>query len=158
MGTDFRSDLDSVFPGSNGILAAGQALRGTLGVLTLPTFSRIDRDGYRIDVTAGVTYRIALDGEAAGAGRTALFDPVLMLIGADGTSVLAENDNAGRTRNAYLEYTATVDATLFLVARAAVETRSGRGDPPLQPGDYVLRLWTDTTRRQRRSAPMATTP
>ncbi len=69
-----------------------------------------DHDWYRVNLVAGQTYTFA----AVGIGTGLLNDPYLNLIGTNGTSILAFNDDGLPNRNSILTYTATATGTYFL--------------------------------------------
>jgi len=76
-----------------------------------------DRDWFRVELTAGTTYTIDLQGQGAGNGT--LEDPLLRLHGNSAASV-AENDDIllGENRDSRLTYLATSTGTYFLEAGA----------------------------------------
>jgi hypothetical protein len=97
-----------------------------------------DRDWYRIEVQAGHTYLLDLQGSASGAGTS--IDPFLRLLDSDGNE-LAANDDGGLELEAALAFTAEADAVLFveasdLAALGGTFTLSAREivDPPDDTG------------------------
>ena len=95
-----------------------------------------DFDWFAVDLVAGHTYVIDLEGTDSGGG--ALQDPVLGgLYDADGNRIAGTRDNDGGTgRDARLTFTATTTGTYYIEAR-------GHSD---QTGDYTVRVteWVDT--------------
>ena len=95
-----------------------------------------DFDWFAVDLVAGHTYVIDLEGADSGGG--ALQDPVLRgLYDADGNRIAGARDNDGGTgRDARLTFTATTTGTYYIEAR-------GHSD---QTGDYTVRVteWVDT--------------
>lgn len=76
-----------------------------------------DRDWFRVTLTAGVTYRVDLNGGT-------LADPLLYIRNSSGTSV-ASDDDSGPGLNATLSYTPTTTGTYYIDAQGA--TLSGTG-------------------------------
>jgi serralysin len=95
-------------------LAAGQSYLGTFG-------ANGDVDFYRVNLTAGQTYSFVLTG----VGTNNVRDPVLTLYGADGTTVIATNDNGLPGENSLITYTATTTGTFYLGASATNATDLG---------------------------------
>ena len=95
-----------------------------------------DFDWFAVDLVAGHTYVIDLEGADSGGG--ALQDPVLRgLYDADGNRIAGTRDNDGGTgRDARLTFTATTTGTYYIEAR-------GHSN---QTGDYTVRVteWVDT--------------
>ena len=95
-----------------------------------------DFDWFAVDLVAGHTYVIDLEGTDSGGG--ALQDPVLRgLYDADGNRIAGARDNDGGTgRDARLTFTATTTGTHYIEAR-------GHSN---QTGDYTVRVteWVDT--------------
>ena len=95
-----------------------------------------DFDWFAVDLVAGHTYVIDLEGADSGGG--ALQDPVLRgLYDADGNRIAGARDNDGGTgRDARLTFTATTTGTYYIEAR-------GHSN---QTGDYTVRVteWVDT--------------
>ena len=95
-----------------------------------------DFDWFAVDLVAGHTYVIDLEGTDSGGG--ALQDPVLRgLYDAEGNRIAGTRDNDGGTgRDARLTFTATTTGTYYIEAR-------GHSD---QTGDYTVRVteWVDT--------------
>ena len=95
-----------------------------------------DFDWFAVDLVAGHTYVIDLEGADSGGG--ALQDPVLRgLYDADGNRIASARDNDGGTgRDARLTFTATTTGTYYIEAR-------GHSN---QTGDYTVRVteWVDT--------------
>ena len=95
-----------------------------------------DFDWFAVDLVAGHTYVIDLEGADSGGG--ALQDPVLRgLYDAGGNRIAGARDNDGGTgRDARLTFTATTTGTYYIEAR-------GHSN---QTGDYTVRVteWVDT--------------
>ena len=95
-----------------------------------------DFDWFAVDLVAGHTYVIDLEGTDSGGG--ALRNPVLRgLYDADGNRIAGTRDNDGGTgRDARLTFTATTTGTYYIEAR-------GHSN---QTGDYTVRVteWVDT--------------
>ncbi|HRO03277.1 MAG TPA: hypothetical protein PLS69_06700, partial [Terricaulis sp.] len=106
---------------------AGQSVEGAIDYAG-------DRDWHRIRLTAGQTYRFALNST----GESPLSDPYLRLYNARGDEVAADDDGGGDL-NALLEYTAETTGNYFVEAGAFAD--SGTGGYTLQaregdiPGD-----------------------
>ena len=96
-------------PGTTRTLELGSGVNANIG------FSG-DTDWFRTVLTAGTTYWIDLVGGAAVPGTLA--DPYLLILGNDGASVLATNDDSGVGFDAFISYTATATGTYFLRAQA----------------------------------------
>ena len=95
-----------------------------------------DFDWFAVDLVAGHTYVIDLEGTDSGGG--ALQDPVLRgLYDADGNRIAGTRDNdGGAGRDARLTFTATTTGTHYIEAR-------GHSN---HTGDYTVRVteWVDT--------------
>jgi len=114
-------------PGTTASIAAGQTISETLEVAG-------DRDWFRIELQAGETYRITLDGQDhTGGPLGALEDPYLRLYNGSGWLV-AENDDAGTGRDSRLDHTVQSSGVYFIEAAAWAD---------LDAGDYVLTVQLD---------------
>ena len=95
-----------------------------------------DFDWFAVDLVAGHTYVIDLEGADSGGG--ALQDPVLRgLYDADGNRIAGARDNdGGAGRDARLTFTATTTGAYYIEARGHLN----------QTGDYTVRVteWVDT--------------
>jgi serralysin len=80
-------------------------------------------DFYRVTLQAGTTYEFAM----VGTGADRLLDPVLRLIGPDGTTVVVENDDGFSGRNARISFTADTSGTYFLDASQFLSGGTGFG-------------------------------
>ncbi|MES1157242.1 MAG: PPC domain-containing protein [Alphaproteobacteria bacterium] len=80
-----------------------------------------DIDWFKVTLTGGQTYRFSLKGD----GAHALADPVLRLIGSDGTTELATDDDSGGNLNSYLEFTPTRSGDYYLEAHSFDNTQTG---------------------------------
>ena len=114
---------------TTGAVAVGGSARGEIETSK-------DFDWFAVDLVAGHTYVIDLEGADSGGG--ALQDPVLRgLYDADGNRIAGARDNDGGVgRDARLTFTATTTATYYIEAR-------GHSN---QTGDYTVRVteWVDT--------------
>lgn len=79
-----------------------------------------DVDWYRLSTRTGQRYRITL----AGAGDSALGDPMLRIIDADGNEV-AMNDDDGESLNSALDYIPRANGDVFIEARAYADAYTG---------------------------------
>ena len=95
-----------------------------------------DFDWFAVDLVAGHTYVIGLEGADSGGG--ALQDPVLRgLYDADGNRIAGARDNdGGAGRDARLTFTAAATGAYYIEARGHLN----------QTGDYTVRVteWVDT--------------
>ena len=114
---------------TTGAVAVGGSARGEIETSK-------DFDWFAVDLVAGHTYVIDLEGADSGGG--ALQDPVLRgLYDADGNRIAGARDNDGGVgRDARLTFTATTTGTYYIEAR-------GHSN---QTGDYTVRVteWVDT--------------
>ena len=97
--------------GTTGTVEVGGSATGEIG-------SSGDRDWFAVDLVAGKTYRIDMEGTATGAGS--LNDPYLPgVYDADGNliGVTTDNDN-GAGRNSRVYFTAAADVTYYVSAAA----------------------------------------
>jgi hypothetical protein len=69
-----------------------------------------DRDWYRVNLTAGVTYTIQTSSNGSGT------DAFLNLRNADGTIILASDDDSGDSVNSLITFTATTTGVYFIDA------------------------------------------
>ena len=88
-------------------MAVGDIFQGTVG-------ARGDDDWVAIELVAGRTYRIALNGAE---GADGLRDPYLRLYDSEGVYVRGDDDG-GSGRDSYMVFTATESGTFYLSARA----------------------------------------
>lgn len=79
-----------------------------------------DHDWYKIDLKAGQSIRVGLDG----ADSNGLSDPLLVLHGPDGAEI-ARDDDSGEGLNSWLEYTATAAGSYYLEARGFSDDATG---------------------------------
>jgi hypothetical protein len=100
----------------------GQVALGELAVGALEITG--DRDWFSVQLAAGATYLINLQGQQAGAGT--LDDPYLRLHDSNG-ALLAENDDVelGVNRDSQLTFTASTSATYYLEAGAFNDSLTG---------------------------------
>ena len=111
--------------------AAGTGTDGAVqvgGSATGEIESAGDRDWFAVDLEAGKTYRIDLEGSGAGAG--VLFDPYLRGVhDADGVLLPGTtNDDGGAGLNSRVFFTPTEDATYYVAAgayRSAYQSETG---------------------------------
>jgi hypothetical protein len=102
--TSSTSDDYLADPTTTGTVVVGREASGTIN------FSG-DHDWFRLNLTAGQTYRINLDG-------TTLSDPTLTLRNSSGRNILASNDNFSQSLSSQITYAATTTGTYFLDAAA----------------------------------------
>ena len=121
------SDSISDSIGTTGRITVGSSVTGEIETAN-------DRDAYAVELVAGRTYRIDLEGVATDKGT--LVDPFLRwLRDATGTGVAGtRDDNGGEGDNARQTFTPTKSGTYYISAR-------GQGDGV---GTYTLTV-TDTT-------------
>jgi hypothetical protein len=111
-------------PGKAGSLATGTAVYGTIDTAG-------DSDWFRTIMTAGTTYWFTLDGAATAQGT--LLDPLLRILGDDGATAIASNNDSGAGTNAFLSYTPTKTGNYFVSAQA-----SGGGTGTYRIGRMVV--------------------
>lgn len=124
---DFANSLtDTARP--FGAPAVGGSSTGSLEVTA-------DRDWFRVQLTAGTSYSVSVQGVAAGGGT--LEDPYLWLHNSAGT-VIGENDDivTGTNRDSRLIFTPTSTGTYYLEAGAYQDSYAG---------SYTVRLATTAT-------------
>ncbi|MGL4810937.1 MAG: PPC domain-containing protein, partial [Beijerinckiaceae bacterium] len=102
---------------------------GQIGKGTLATSN--DHDFWRVNLTAGQQYTIAL----VGVGATPVRDTVLQLFGANGTSLIGSNDDGLSNNNSSLTFTAATTGSFYIDA-GSYQNRSA--------GDYELVIATGT--------------
>ncbi len=119
--TDF-TDADSVAPelptaigpdigetiGTAGSIAVGQSIVNTIDTAG-------DNDWFGINLVAGQTYQITLNGSSLGGGT--LSDPLLRLYSSTG-SIITSNDDGGPGVNSLINFTATSSGTFYISAEA----------------------------------------
>ena len=115
---------------------------GTIDATPTPYTGTLDGtevgDVYTFDLVAGQTYTFAYRGTADG-----VVDPYLKLYGPGGVAdanLIAQDDDGGFGRSSMITFTATANGTysLLLTSFYTVDT----GNPALDPGDYVLNVWS----------------
>jgi hypothetical protein len=79
--------------------------------------AKSDRDWFSTKLTAGATYWISVEGSSSKQGT--LLNPGVQLIGADGVTVVASDDDGGIGTDAFLQYTPNVTATYYVEARSS---------------------------------------
>jgi serralysin len=104
-------------------LTVGQTAQGQLSAST-------DHDWYRVDLVAGQTYSFAITGT----GTDNAIDTYLRLYAANGTTLLAENDDGLPNLNSAFTYTATTTGTFYIDA----SNYQGPPGPSGLPGQYGL--------------------
>ena len=106
----FRDDY-TAGTGTSGAVSVGDLARGDIEIYG-------DRDWFAVDLDAGRTYRIDLEGDDTGDG--ALLDPYLYGIHHASGYLIAgtENDDGGAGRSSQVYFTATEDATYYVAAGA----------------------------------------
>ncbi|MCB1335140.1 MAG: pre-peptidase C-terminal domain-containing protein, partial [Roseivivax sp.] len=119
---DYRIDV-SAAGGSTGDTAGDSSTTSTIAVGgsvqdTIDVAG--DRDWHQVNVQAGHSYRINLDGS----GSSALSDPYLRVYDSN-SSLIAQDDDGGSGLNSELIYTASRTGTLYLSAAAYGDGRTG---------------------------------
>jgi hypothetical protein len=134
---DFANSLtDTTHP--FGLLAANGTATGTLEVVG-------DHDWFRVQLVAGTSYVIKLEGQHAGAGT--LDDPYLRVHNSAGAVVVENDDIAlGTNRDSQLTYTPSTSGVFYIDAGAFNEQFTGtyRVSVAGTADDYANNL-TDTT-------------
>ena len=97
------------------VLDVGQTAQGLLS-------SAADHDWYRVDLLAGETYTFAMTGT----GTNNVVDTYLQLYDADGTTVLAQDDDSLSGANSILTYTALSTGTYYIDAGSFDDSHSGQ--------------------------------
>lgn len=103
---------------TSGVVEIGDPATGTIS-------SSSDRDAFRVDLVAGVTYVFELKGSPTGDGT--LSDPFLYLFNASG-QLVASDDDDGVGRNSLIVHTATQTGSHYL----------GADNYSTQTGSYTL--------------------
>src|SRR5204863_5080843 len=98
-----------------------------------------DKDWYRVRLEQGHSYRFALNG---GEGNGGLGDPMLRVLGANGTE-LATDDDDGAGLNSYLEFTPTETGAYFLEVRGFGDDATGTYSLSAKEGDIPASASTD---------------
>jgi len=97
-----------------------------------------DRDWHRVRLTAGETYRFALNST----GESPLSDPYLRIYNSRGDELAADDDGGGEL-NALLEYTAETTGTYFVEAGAFADSGTGGYTLAARAGDIPADASTD---------------
>jgi hypothetical protein len=116
---------------TRGRVALGQELTGSLD---FPS----DADWYRIRLTAGESYRFALNSS----GDNAVSDPLLRVYNASGEEV-AMDDDGGDGLNSYLEFTAPTTGSYYVAATAFGDAATGGYTLSARAGDIPSDTSTD---------------
>ena len=105
------ADLPDGIAHTTGVVAVGASVRGEVSTAN-------DRDAYAVELEAGRTYRIDLEGSATDKGTLA--DPLLRWLRDDaGKGIVGtSNDNGGEGANARQEFTPEASGTYYISARA----------------------------------------
>lgn len=103
--------------GSGGRIDIGSAVAGTIG-------SGTDTDWYRVTLTAGETYTVAM----VGTGDDGLSDSYVRIFGANGTSLIASDTDGLPGQDSIVTFTATTSGTYWISA----------GSEGSHAGDYGL--------------------
>jgi hypothetical protein len=93
---------------TTGAIALGGSVTGNVE-------SAGDKDWFAVDLSAGNSYFIALNGQTTASGT--LYDPFVSLYSSAGV-LLASNDDGGIGNNSLLQYAATTSDTYYVEARA----------------------------------------
>ncbi|MCL4714269.1 MAG: pre-peptidase C-terminal domain-containing protein [Hyphomonadaceae bacterium] len=118
---------------TRGRIDLGQSIDGQL---EFPT----DTDWYRVRLTAGESYRFALNSS----GDNPLSDPLLRVYDANGVEV-AMDDDGGDGLNSYLEFTAPSSGAYFVEARGYSDNSVGGYTLSARAGDTPGDASTDLT-------------
>ncbi|UUR06938.1 M10 family metallopeptidase C-terminal domain-containing protein [Sphingomonas glaciei] len=94
-------------------------------------------DRIQVDLVAGQTYSWAYRP----AGSNGIRDPYLRLLAADGTTVLAEDDDGGLGASSQITYTATVSGTYYLNATSWYQADPTAPDYQ-DNGSYSIAQWS----------------
>jgi FG-GAP-like repeat/Bacterial pre-peptidase C-terminal domain len=81
-----------------------------------------DHDWFRVQLTAGVQYRLDLQGETGGSGT--LHDPLMELFNGSG-QLITSNDDSNGTLNSEIVYTPTTSGTYYIDAGAFSNASTG---------------------------------
>ena len=101
---------------TSGQVTVGSSRTGNIEVAS-------DRDWFKVQLSAGVTYSINIDGAATAAGS--LLDPFLRLHDSTG-ALLAQNDNASSSNlNSQLTFVAAATGIYYVEAGAFSDTGTG---------------------------------
>ena len=110
---DFSADTSTTGTISVGWSAIGQIAPGS-----------IDKDWFKVSLTAGQTYQIDLEGSATGAGT--LNDPYLRgVYDSDGSPTGLSDDDGGTGSNSKLEFTAPSNGDYYLETGSRSSTDAG---------------------------------
>jgi len=88
-----------------------------------------------VDLVAGQTYTFDFRGVVGG-----LNDPYLYLVGTDGSTLIAQDDDGGAGTSSQITYTATADGTYYLYATSY--TVATGGSPAADYGAYTINMWS----------------
>ena len=117
LGANGASEADTDFPADNttsGRVEVGASATGNIA-------STSDKDWFRVDLEAGKTYQIDLEGSPT--GRGSLGDPFLQIFDASGSNKLAEDDDISTANlNSQLVFTPTAAGAYYLVVETAAPT------------------------------------
>ena len=107
-----------------------------------------DIDWHRVEVEAGATYTIDLEGAQNGQGTLA--DPVILgIYDESGSSLEQSNDDGGEGANSRLEFTPDENGSYYIAATHYTDT---------EPGTYTISISTaDTAKADDFSADIYTT-
>ncbi|MFM7273140.1 MAG: DVUA0089 family protein [Gammaproteobacteria bacterium] len=105
-------------------IAGDTSTTATLSIGAAAKSSRIDSlgdwDWYRVELVAGTTYSVAMNGS----GTSPLADPLLYLTDASG-KYIAKDDESGAGSNALMVFTASYSGTYFIEASAYNDEGTG---------------------------------
>ena len=120
LGANGASEADTDFPSTTattGRVEVGASVTGNMD-------RGSDFDWFRVDLEAGKTYQIDLEGSPT--GRGSLGDPLLQIYDASGSNKLAQDDDSGGTDpNAQIVYTATATGAHYLTAQTLLTGDTG---------------------------------
>ena len=93
---------------TSAVVTIGTSVTGTIDTAG-------DHDWYKVNLVAGQTYEFRLHGY----GLTDLSNPTLQLIGTNGVSVVASNDDAGNIWSKVAPFTNTQDSRIVFTASSS---------------------------------------
>ena len=114
LGANGASEADTDFPtttSTTGRVEVGASVTGR-------SHPAGDYDWFSVDLEAGKTYQIDLEGVPTGRGT--IEDPFLRLLDGTGNEQLAMDDDGGTDVNSKIVYTATATGAHYLEARSAI--------------------------------------
>ena len=120
--TDIRNNTNT-----SGRIDVGASVTGSIG--------SNDTDWFRVDLEAGKTYQIDMEGRDTGRGTYT--DPYLTIFDVTGVFSRKENDDGGENKNARLTYTPATSDRYFISATRGVAGLSDTGTYTLSVRDIT---------------------